>query len=116
MRCRKGGVAARRDLGERLLQLVTPYLMPDMPQGALCTRIDRFLPELLTFVELPVVPSDNNAAERAIRPQVVARTIPGGTRSAEGSATKASLASLVSAWRLRGPNPFIACRQLPNSP
>jgi len=57
-----------------------------------------------------MVPSDNNAAERAIRPQVVARKISGGTRSPQGSATKATLATIFATWQLQGLNPFLACR------
>ena len=109
-------VAARQAFEERLLELATPYLKIDVPQRVLCQRIDRFLPELFTFVELPMVPSDNNAAERALRPQVVARKISGGSRSPKGSKTKATLASMFSTWRLRGLNPFLACRELLSSP
>ena len=108
--------SARQALEGRLLTLATPYLGVDVPQRVLCQRIDRYLAELLTFVELPFVPSDNNAAERAIRPQVVARKISGGTRSARGSATKATLASLFSTWHRQDLNPFLECRLLLNSP
>ena len=113
---REERAAARQGLEERLLGLATPYLKADVPQRVLCQRIDRFLAELLTFVELPMVPSDNNAAERAIRPQVVARKISGGTRSPKGSATKATLATLFSTWHLRGLNTFLTCREFLNSP
>jgi transposase len=109
-------VSARLTFEERLLGLATPYLSVEVPQRVLCQRIDRFLPELMTFVELPWVPSDNNAAERAIRPQVVARKISGGTRSPQGSTTKAALATIFATWQLKGLNPFLACRQLLNSP
>ena len=109
-------VSARLAFEERLLGLASPYLKAEVPQRVLCQRIDRFLAELLTFVELPMVPSDNNAAERAIRPQVVARKISGGTRSPQGSATKATLATIFATWQLQGLNPFLACRQLLNSP
>jgi transposase len=108
--------AARQELEERVLALATPYLEADVPQRRLCQRIDRFLDQLLTFVELPLVPSDNNAAERAIRAQVVARKISGGTRSTAGSTTKATLASIFSTWQRQGLNPFLACQQLLNSP
>ena len=108
--------AARQGLEERLLALATPYLKTDAPQKVLCHRIDHFLAELLTFVELAWVPPDNNAAERAIRAQVVARKVSGGTRSAKGSATKAILATLFATWRLRRQDPLLACRLLLNSP
>jgi transposase len=109
-------VLARQALEERLLSLATPYLKADVPQRVLCQRIDRFLAELFTFVELAIVPSDNNAAERALRPQVVARKISGGTRSSKGSQTKTTLASIFSTWQLQGLDPFLACQNLLNSP
>ena len=109
-------VAARQAFEDRLLELVAPYLKADVPQRVLCGRIDRFLAELFTFVELPMVPADNNAAERALRPQVMARKTSGGTRSRKGSNTKTTLASMFSTWQLRGLNPFLACQELLNSP
>ncbi len=109
-------MALRQDFEERILALARPYLGGDSPQRVLCQRIDRFLGELFTFVELPQVPADNNAAERILRHQVVSRKISGGTRSAKGSRTKAALASLFSTWQLQGLNPFLTCRELLNSP
>lgn len=109
-------MALRQDFEERILALARPYLGEDAPQRVLCQRIDRFLGELFTFVELPQVPADNNAAERILRHQVVSRKISGGTRSAKGSRTKAALASLFSTWQLQGLNPFLTCRELLNSP
>jgi len=113
---RRERVAARQDFEERLLALAQPYLGTEAPQRVLCQRIDHFLGEYFTFVELPQVPSDNNAAERALRPHVVSRKIRGGTRSSKGSHTKTTLASLFSTWQLQGLNPFLTCRELLNSP
>ena len=56
----------------------------DGPQAVLCARIDRYQADLFTFVADPAVPPTNNAAERALRPLVVARKISGGTRSPRG--------------------------------
>lgn len=103
-------------LERELLALAQPYLQSEEPQQILCQRIEKYLPELLTFVADPRVPADNNAAERAIRPLAVARKISGGTRSAQGTHTKGILATLFGTWRLRGLNPFEACCQLLSSP
>jgi len=97
---------------EELLRLALPYVKTDLPQHVLAQRIERFLPELFVFVENPLVPSSNNAAERSVRPSVIARKISGGTRSAKGSATKMTLMSLFGTWRLRGLNTLEACRQM----
>jgi hypothetical protein len=60
----------------------------DHPGHALAWRLWHFPGELLTGVRHPAVPPDTTAAERALRPLVVARTLSGGTRSSRGSATR----------------------------
>lgn len=100
----------------RLLALCQPFLGTEAPQRVLCERVAKFLPELFTFVRDPRVPPDNNAAERALRPLVVARKISGGTRSPQGSKDRMALASLLGTWRRRGLNPLTACYQMLTSP
>jgi transposase len=88
----------------------------EAPQAVLCARIDRYQADLFTFVADPAVPPTNNAAERALRPLVVARKISGGTRSAGGSTTRMVLQSLVATWELRGLDPvaeFVALLRAP---
>ena len=51
-------------------------------------------------------PSDNNPAERSLRPLVISRKISGGTRSEQGTETKMALASLFGTWRAQGLNPL----------
>lgn len=103
-----------RDRLERtLVALCRPALTdPSAPHAALGRRITKYVTELLTFVEDPTVPPDNNAAERSLRPLVVMRKISGGTRSPRGSATRMALASLVGTWQLRGGDPLSAFSQL----
>jgi transposase len=105
----------RGDLEERIYELAEPYLDKDpkvCKPATLSKRIAMFLSELFTFVEYPEVPHHNNSAERAIRPVVIARKISGGTRSAKGTATRMTLMSLFSTWKLRGIDPIARCRQL----
>ena len=74
---------------ERKLLECRPYAQdPAAAQGNLCRRIERHIKELFVFVAAPGVPSDNNAAERSLRPLVVSRKISGGTRSEQGTDTK----------------------------
>jgi hypothetical protein len=87
-------------------------LKRDVPQRILAERIGKFLPELFVFVECPEVPSENNAAERAIRPAVTARKISGGRRSAKGSETRMALMSLFGTWHLRGEDAMESCRRM----
>ncbi len=57
-------------------------------------RIDLEFHALLTFLDYPGLPADNNHAEREIRSLVLTRKISGGTRSPRGSATVSTWASI----------------------
>ena len=88
----------------------TQRTSPVQARGRLCRRIERHIKslprtgygELFVFVAQPEVPSDNNTAERSLRPVVVSRKISGGTRSNQGTDTKMTLASVFGAWRAQG--------------
>jgi hypothetical protein len=102
---------------ERQLLLLCPEDMPpDRPEATLVKRIRRYSTELFTFVAELDVPPTNNAAERALRPQVIARKISGGTRSSTGSATRMVLASVLATAQLRGQDPAMICQRLLLSP
>ena len=65
------------------------------------------------------MPPTNNAAERALRPLVIARKISGGTRSADGSHTRMILPSVIATWDLRGLDPvaeMLALLRAPRTP
>jgi transposase len=110
-------VRAMRRYEEALLAVCQPFLADQRtPQRTLCERIQRHLSELFVFVAHPEVPPDNNAAERSLRHLVTARKISGGTRSAQGTATKMTLASLFATWRLQGLNPLAQSRSILTSP
>ena len=105
--------AKRRRLEADLLALTRPYAHDESaPQQALAARIERHLSELFVFVTHPGVPSGNNAAERALRPTVIARKISGGTRSAKGTSTMCALRTLFGTWVLRGRDTLQACVEL----
>ena len=99
-----------------LWSICKPYLGSDAPMRVLCQRVERFLPELFTFVAEPRASADNNAAERSLRPPVVSRKISGGTRSERGSETKSILASLFGTWRLQERNPYQALQAILSKP
>ncbi|MGZ6322180.1 MAG: IS66 family transposase [Ktedonobacterales bacterium] len=114
-------VAQRERLAQRLrldVQALGAQFVaaPDHPCRALAWRLWHFQHELLTCVAQPGVPPDNNAAERAIRPLVVARKISGGTRSSRGSATRMALSSLAATWTAQGRNPLAEFRRLLQTP
>jgi hypothetical protein len=97
----------------RLGELALPYAgVEGVAQRVLAERLVRFEPELFAFVEYPHVPSENNAAERALRPSVIARKISGGTRSKKGSKTRCVLRSLFATWKAQGRDVMDTCRQM----
>lgn len=97
---------------QELWQVCAPFAHTSAIMHTLCERVEHFLPELFVFVAFPGVPSDNNLAERSVRPLVIARKISGGTRSPKGSATRMGLASLFGTWAAQGLNPFHQCLAL----
>ena len=106
-------VKLRQQLEERLLGIAQPYVKNESaPQRVLAERIDKHLGELFTFVEHFGCPSGNNAAERAIRPAVIARKVSGGTRSENGSITRTTLMSLFGTWTLQGKDLLKACTDM----
>jgi len=78
--------------------------------------MERFRKELFVFVADPAVPADNNAAECSPRHSVTSRKISGGTRSAQGTDSKITLASLFGTWWVRGLNTFQESRALLAAP
>ena len=109
-------VKQQREYEQELWTLCQPHVKTQAPMRVLCQRVERFLPELFTFVAEPQVTADNNAAERSLRPPVVSRKISGGTRSERGSETKSVLASLFGTWRLQGRDPYHAVRRTLTQP
>jgi transposase len=98
------------ELYQRAEQLGQQYAFaPAHPCWTLAKRLLRHQEEVFQFVLRPGVPADNNLAERSLRPLVIMRKISGGTRSAEGSKTRLTLASLFATWQARDLNPFVEC-------
>lgn len=78
----------------------------------LCQRLRRHRQEMTRFLWEAELDGTNNAAERALRPAVVMRKITGGSRSNEGAAAWAKLASLVRTADQRGLGVYDATRRL----
>jgi transposase len=75
-------------------------------------RLRKFQNELTAFLKEKDLEGTNNAAERAIRPLVVARKISGGSRSANGADAFATLASLVRTAGQQGKNVLATIKSL----
>jgi transposase len=69
-------------------------------------RLRRHPDDLLTFLDEPDVPFDNNHAERAIRPAVMIRKNNSGNRSDRGADTQAVLMSVYRTLQQRGHAPL----------
>lgn len=102
---------------QRLRQRCRCYRQtPHHPAQSFASWMHRHLDELFTFVRVPGVAGTNNLAERAVRPQVIARNISGGSRSARGSTIRCDLATVFYTWMARGLNPLTACLSALQSP
>lgn len=102
-------LAQRLAFQQRVEALAMPHRQAAVKEWAnLATFLLTYVNELFVFVQHPAVPSHNNAAERAVRGPVIARKICGGTRSAQGSATKMLLFSLLDTCVVRALDPVTA--------
>ena len=78
----------------------------------IATRMRRHRRELTAFLWDRHLDGTNNAAERALRPAVVARKISGGSRSKKGADAWAKLASLMRTADQQGRNVLAVVKQL----
>ena len=74
----------------------------------LVKRLRRHQAELFTFLSHPGVPSDNNHAERELRPAVMMRKNSYANNSDDGALTQAILMSVFRTLKQRGHNPVSA--------
>lgn len=92
-------------LQARLLDLAdTAWANPHARR--LAGRLAKYGDDLLTFVEFPGVPADNNQAEREIRPAVLMRKASYGNQSDRGADTRAVLMSVFRTLKRRGHDPL----------
>ena len=100
--------ASRRvRLGDRLRELLAqPW--KEKHARRLVKRLRRHEGELFTFLDDPEVPSDNNHAERQIRPAVMARKDSHANGSDDGAETQSVLMSVFRTLKQRGHNPVSA--------
>lgn len=102
----------REQFEERIRRLAQRHLGSDRPERVLAERVYKQSRKLFVFVERPDVPSDNNAAERSLRPLVVMRKVSGGTRSDQGSKTVAVLMSLFMTWHAQDKDAMLTCQRM----
>ena len=95
----------RARLTARLDELIATE-WEDKDAKRLIKRLRRHRDDLLTFLDEPDVPFDNNHAERAIRPAVMIRKNSFGNRSDRGADTQAVLMSVYRTLQQRGHAPL----------
>ena len=76
----------------------------DSANCRLAKHLRRERPYLFTFLYCPGLDATNNAAERALRPLVVARKNWGGNRTAKGARAQAVLSSILGSAQQQGKN------------
>src|ERR1700737_1829175 len=76
----------------------------DSANRRLAKHLGRERPYLFTFLYCPGLDATNNAAERALRPLVVARKNWGGNRTQNGARAQAVLTSILQTARQQGKN------------
>lgn len=72
----------------------------------LSKRLLQYEDELLRFLEVPGLPSDNNPAERAIRPHVIIRNRSFQNRTINGAQAHGTLTSLIHTLQRQNRNPL----------
>jgi hypothetical protein len=101
-------------LEQRLADLAAAHERDDADPDVrrLAERLARHRAQLTAFLWAPAVAGTNNAAERALRPIVVARKISGGSRSAAGARATAVLASVLQTARQQGRDVLATLKQM----
>ena len=90
-----------RYIHQRLSELsCASYQTPDCQR--LAKRLRKHSHQLFTFLEQMDVESNNNSAERAIRPAVVTRKISGGNRSSAGTEALSIITSIIQTCNKQG--------------
>jgi transposase len=97
--------AARRQRLARRLHDLLAQPWENRHARRLIKRLRRHQSELFTFLDHPEVPSDNNHAERQIRPAVMVRKNSYANGSDDGAETQAVLMSVFRTLKQRGHNP-----------
>ena len=110
---RRGQLTKRRYLGkmEKLKKRIRKHCwyMAGLPTHAynLANRIRQHFADRFRFVDDPMVPPTNNAAERGLRPVVIDRRITLGTKSEQGRRWAERFWTVMGTCRLKGHSPWI---------
>lgn len=99
-------LAKSRKVGKSVLQASVDDLLSMSFTEKKCItfqkRLEQNRDSLFTFMYRKGVKSDNNAAERGLRPSVVMRKITGGNRSPSGARNHEVIMSVMGTWQKQG--------------
>ena len=98
--------AGRRDRIRARLDALLGFPAADADVGRLIKRLSRYRDAIFTFLDHDDVPSDNNHAEREIRPAVLMRKNSFCNRSDRGAQAQAILMTVYRTLKIRGHNPL----------
>jgi transposase len=98
--------ASRRERLAQRLQLLIDTAWRSGEARRLIKRLRRHQSDLLTFLDQPGVPFDNNHAEREVRPAVIIRKNSYGNRSEVGADAQAVLMTIFRTLKKRGHQPM----------
>lgn len=102
----QGYLAEAGELKEQILEIVNS----PAKHAAVQTFQDIFrrnAERLYQWVEDPIIPPDNNMAERSLRPTVIARKISFGSQSDRGARTRSVIMSVLGTLKLRTHDPWL---------
>ena len=95
----------RARLDSRLTEIIEAP-QEDADARRLVKRLAKYRGDLFTFLDHEDVPSDNNTAEREVRPAVIIRKNSLCNRSQDGADMQAVMMSIYRSLKLRGLNPI----------
>lgn len=102
----------KANLIKKQLIIISRIKTRDHNLQKLLNLINKHAGELVVCIKNPEVSPDNNLAERALRPAVVARKISGGSKSKKGALTHEVNLSVIETLRKEGKDLFSAMKQL----
>ena len=100
--------AGRKARMHSRLEALLRLSVEDADARRLSKRLSRYRDAIFTFLDHADVPSDNNHAEREIRPAVLMRKNSFCNRSDRGAETQAILMGVYRTLKVRGHNPLDA--------
>lgn len=96
------GYAVARGRIEAAMDRLLSGALTDPDNARFAQRLHKHRDRLFVFLYNDVVQPTNNAAERALRPAVIARKLSAGNRTAQGAKNHSILASVIQTCRQQG--------------